>query len=186
MAMSTETVDIIREGVEGREALSDPERIRGIHRIAIEVEEGLRYRATRSGEARFATIVDEPTERGGSGMGDGPLTHFLIGAGSCLLNQYIRVAVAEGLDLTFTSMNVRGDARRDVGGGFEHIQQELFAEGTVSADAMERLAERAEGFCYVHNTLKNAVKLTTVVNLNGQEVVRRVSEPRALPLTHRG
>ena len=177
MAMSTETVEIIRKGVEGREALNDPERIRGIHRVAIQVEEGLRYRATRPGEARFATIVDEPTERGGTGQGEGPLFHFLTGAGSCLLNQYIRLAVAEGLDLTFTSMNVRGDARRDVGGGFEHIQQELFAEGTVSAEAMVRLAERAEGFCYVHNTLKSAVKITTVVHLNGQEVVRRVSDP---------
>ncbi len=177
MAMSTETVEIIRKGVEGREALNDPERIRGIHRIAIEVEEGLRYRATRPAEARFATIVDEPTERGGTGAGEGPLFHFLTGAGSCLLNQYIRVAVAEGLDLTFTSMNVRGDARRDVGGGFEHIVHELFAEGTASEETMAHLAERAEGFCYVHNTLKHAVKLTTVVHLNGKEVVRRVSEP---------
>ena len=42
---------------------------------------------------------------------------------------------------------------------------------------MARLAERAEGLCYVHNTLKSAVKLTTVVHLNGREVVRRVSEP---------
>ena len=41
-------------------------------------------------------------------------------------NQYIRVAVAEGLDVIFTSMNVRGDARRDVGGGFERIQQDLW------------------------------------------------------------
>ena len=122
-------------------------------------------------------IVDEPPERGGTGSGESPLSHFLTGAGSCLLNQYIRVAVAEGLDVTFTSMNVRGDARRDVSGGFEHIQQELFAEGTVSEDAMARLAERAEGLCYVHNTLKGAVKITTVVHLNGQEVVRRVSNP---------
>ena len=177
MVLTAETVDIIRKGVEGREALNDPERIRAIHRIAIEVEEGLRYRATRPGETQFATTVDEPAERGGTGAGPGPLTHFLTGAGSCLLNQYIRVAVAEGLDLRFTAMNVRGDARRDVGGGFEHIQQELFAEGTVAEDAMVRLAERAEGLCYVHNTLKHAVKLTTVVHLNGQEVVRRVSEP---------
>ena len=183
MVLSTETVEIIRKGVEGREALNDPERIRAIYRIAIEVDEGLRYNATRAGEARFVTVVDEPTERGGTGMGEGPLTHFLIGAGSCLLNQYIRVAVAEGLDVTFTSMNVRGDARRDVGGRFEHFQQELFAEGTASEEAMARLAERAEGLCYVHNTLKDAVKITTVVHLNGQEVVRRVSEPRALPLT---
>ena len=177
MVLTAETVEIIRKGVESREALNDPERIRGIHRIAIEVEEGLRYRATRSGETRFAMIVDEPTERGGTGLGEGPLTHFLTGAGSCLLNQYIRVAVAEGLDVTFTSMNVRGDTRRDVGGGFEHIQQELSAEGSLSDEAMARLAERAEGLCYVHNTLKGALKLTTVVRLNGREVVRRVSQP---------
>ena len=177
MAMGTATGEIIRKGVRSREALNDPERIRGIHRITIEVEEGLRYRAKAAGETPHAMIVDEPPERGGTGAGESPLAHFLTGAGSCLLNQYIRVAVADGLDVTFTSMNVRGDARRDVGGGFEHIQQELFAEGTISEEAMAVLAERAEGFCYVHNTLKGSVKITTVVNLNGREVVRRVSEP---------
>jgi uncharacterized OsmC-like protein len=45
--------------------------------------------------------VGEPVERGGSGEGTGPLSHFLTGAGSCLLNQFVRIAIAEGYDLAF-------------------------------------------------------------------------------------
>ena len=39
MVLTAETVEIIRKGVESREALNDPERIRGIHRITLEVQE---------------------------------------------------------------------------------------------------------------------------------------------------
>ena len=62
-------------------------------------------------------------------------------------------------------------------GGFEHITQEVFATGTIGGAEMASLAERAEGFCCVHNTLNKAIKMTTVVNLNGEDISRRVSEP---------
>ena len=87
------------------------------------------------------------------------------------------MAIAESFDLRFTRMNVQGEFRRGVGGGFEHIVREVFAEGSLPPAEIERLAERAEALCNVSNTLKRAVKLTTVVHLNGEEVVRRVSEP---------
>jgi len=74
-------------------------------------------------------------------------------------------------------MTVRGDYHRDVGGGFQAITQELYAEGTLDPGGVEMLTERAEAFCYIHNTLNKAIKMTTIVNLNGEECVRRVSEP---------
>ena len=55
--------------------------------------------------------------------------------------------------------------------------QEVHAEGSLSKGDLERLTERAEGFCYIHNTLSKAIKMTTVVYLNGEEAVRRVSNP---------
>ena len=177
MVLTSETIETIRKGVRDREAMRDPERLRGLNRIDIEVSEGLAYRATRPGEEGAVMTVDEPPERGGTGTGASPLAHFLTGAGSCLLNQFIRVSIAEGYDLTFTKLNVRAEFRRDVGGGFEHLMQDVFADGTLADEEMGRLAERAEAFCYVHNTLSKAIKITTVVHLNGREVVRRVSEP---------
>lgn len=177
MALSSEVVEVITKGVVDREALNDPERIRGVNRIEIVRDEGLSYKASRPGEDDLFMIIDEPPERGGSGAGPSPLAHFLTGIGSCLLNQFIRISISERYDLEFTRMSVRGDYRRDVGGGFEHITQEVFATGAIDGAAMASLAERAEGFCYVHNTLNKAIKMTTVVNLNGEEVSRRVSEP---------
>jgi uncharacterized OsmC-like protein len=53
----------------------------------------------------------------------------------------------------------------------------VFATGTIGDAEMASLAERAEGFCYVHNTLNKAIKMTTVVNLNGEDVSWRVFEP---------
>ena len=177
MAMTGERQDIIRKGIEGRESARDPERIKGVTRVDIGAVDGLAFTATLPREAGVSITMDEPLERGGTGTGLGPLNHFLAGAGGCLLAQLVKVAIAESLDVHFTGMNVRGGFRRDVGGGFEHITQEVHTEGSLSKDDLERLTDRAEGFCYVHNTLSKAVKMTTVVYLNGEETLRRVSEP---------
>lgn len=177
MAITSERQDIIRKGIEGRASVRDPERIRGVTRVDIGPVDGLAFTATLPREAGVSITMDEPVERGGTGTGLGPLNHFLAGAGGCLLAQLAKVAIADSLDVRFTGMNVRGDYRRDVGGGFEHITQEVHTEGSLSKGDLERLTERAEGFCYVHNTLSKAIKMTTVVYLNSEEAVRRVSEP---------
>lgn len=177
MELSTEVVELITKGVAEREAMRDPERIRGVNRIEITPGDGHSYRGYRPGDESLAMVVDEPTERGGSGLGASPLAHFLTGIGTCLLNQFIRINVSERYGLEFVKMNVRGDYHRDVGGGFQSITQELFAEGTLDQAGVEKLTERAEAFCYIHNTLNKAIKMTTIVHLNGVECVRRVSEP---------
>jgi uncharacterized OsmC-like protein len=166
----------IREGVVERRALRDPERIRGVNRQEFTLRPGLAMSVENPREPGASMTIDEPEARGGNGTGAGPLAHFLAGAGACLLTQYRKIAIAEALDIRFSGSTIRGDSRRDVGGGFEHIAQEIHAEGTITPAQLAALAEEAEAFCYVHNTLRGAVKLTTVVHLNGAEAVRRVSE----------
>jgi uncharacterized OsmC-like protein len=177
MDLSTESVEIITKSVAARETMTDPERIRGVTRIEITPGEGHSHHANRPGDDSQVIVVDEPTERGGSGLGPAPLGYFLTGVGACLLHQFINISIAERYALEFPKMNVRGDYHRDVGGGYQHIMQEIYAEGTMDQATMAKLAERAEGFCYIHNTLKHAIKMTTVVYLNDEECVRRVSEP---------
>jgi uncharacterized OsmC-like protein len=177
MTITSEREEIIRKGIQGRASVNDPERIKGVTRIDIGPVDGLAFAATLPRGAGVEIIMDEPAERGGTSAGLGPLNHFLAGVGGCLYSQFAKVTIADNLDVRFTGMNVRGDYRRDVGGGFEHIMQEVHAEGSLSKGDLERLTERAEGFCYIHNTLSKAIKMTTVVYLNGEEAVRRVSNP---------
>ena len=175
MATTDERQETIRKGIQGRASVSDPERIRGVTRVDFGPIDSIAFTATSPREDAVEFRMDEPAERGGLGTGPGPLNYFLAGVGGCLYSQFAKVAIADDLDIRFTGMNARGDYRRDVGGGFEHITQEVHTEGSLSKGDLERLTERAEGFCYVHNTLNKAIKMTTVVYLNGQEAVRRVS-----------
>ena len=102
------------------------------------------------------------------------------GAATCLLNQFIRLAVARDIDVQFEEMSARGERDRGIGGAFRHITQEVYARGSASQQQVEELTAQAEAFCYVHATLSKSVAMTTVVHVNGREVVRRTSEPPAI------
>lgn len=177
MTVTTKQVEIIRAGVRTREASRGPEGIRGIDRIEIEVSEGLSYLARALAEPDAVMTVDEPPERGGTGHGNTPLAHFFAGAGSCLLNQFVRVAIADGYDLRFVRARVRGEFQRNLGGSLECVTSEIYGEGWLSDGQAESLTQRAEALCLVHNTLSKAIRMTTVFHLNGREVVRKVSGP---------
>lgn len=150
--------------------------MRALERIEIEVVEGLSYVARNPHEPDGRMDVGEPADRGGTGQGNSPLSHFLVGAAACLLNQFIRVAVAEGYSVRFTAARARGEFRRQPGGGFERISCEIEAEGEVADETAAALTERAERLCYVHSTLSRAVEMTTILRLNGREVTRRVTD----------
>ncbi len=177
MALTERQIDLIGDGVHKRERPSPAATIRGIDRVEISVEDGLHYRAREVDGQQTVMHIDEPPERGGQGTGNSPLGHFLTGAGACLLNQFVRIAIADGYDLTFSRARIRGEFSRDAGGAFERITSEVYADGSLLAAAAERLTERAESLCYVHNTLSRAVRMTTVLYLNGAEAVRRTSQP---------
>lgn len=174
---SAQQIDRIRDGLRRRETVRDPAGMRAVDNIEIEVREGLSYTARSPAEAEGRMEIGEPVERGGTGRGASPLSHFLTGAGSCLLNQFIRVSVAEGYPLTFAGAQVRGEFRRDPGSGFQRIRCEIRAAGEIDDGTAERLAERAERLCYVHSTLARSIEVTTLLVVNGQERVRRITGP---------
>ncbi len=180
MTLDPKVREIITEGVAQREALIEQDGLRGLIRVEIEPVDTLTYHARPTAESEFTLVVDEPVDRGGGNKGPSPLVYFLTGIGACLLSQFVRVGIARGVDLSYKEMRLKGERDRRVGGGFQHITQEIYAEGPASEDEVRALSEEAEAFCYVHVTLRRAVKMTLVVHLNGNEVVRRVSEPPAL------
>ena len=178
--MDPNTAELIRKGIEEREHTTNDPAIRGIVRVEVSVEDGLTYRAHTPSEPQFVLTIDEPRERGGGGQGPSPLVYFLTGAATCLLNQFIRLAVARDIDVQFEAMSARGERDRGIGGAFRHITQEVYARGSASQQQVEELTAQAEAFCYVHATLSKSVAMTTVVHVNGREVVRRTSEPPAI------
>jgi uncharacterized OsmC-like protein len=160
-------VAVIREGLRRRSAKADLPGLRGLDRIEIEVVDGLEYRAKNPHEAGMMRI-GEPAARGGTGEGSSPLSHMLAGAAGCLLNQFIRVTVADGLPLRFT--------------GLERITTEVRGEGSLGEGptgdaAAQDLVERAEELCYIHVTLRRTLQMTTVLMLDGRERARSVTRP---------
>lgn len=175
----TDRDTIIADGIRRREEHRDPTTMRGIDRVEIAVQEGLSYESRNPHEPDSAMRVGEPVDRGGDGSGASPLSHFLTGAGSCLLNQFIRVAITEGLPLRFLGAAVRGEFRRESGGRFQRIACEVRATGSIDEATAEVLMARAERLCYIHQTLVAAIEVTTTLVVDGRTVVRHVDGPDA-------
>ena len=168
---------IIVEGIRRREEHRDPGTMRGLDHIEVTVLEGLSYEAASPREPDGRMRIGEPVERGGDGSGASPLSHFLTGVGSCLLNQFVRCSIAQDLPLRFLGASVRGEFRRESGGRFVRIECEIRADGSIDQDAADALMTRAERLCYVHQTLVSAVEMTTRFAVGGRELVRHVDGP---------
>jgi uncharacterized OsmC-like protein len=168
---------VITAGVRRREEHKDPAAMRGLDRIEISVVDGLSYEARSPVERDGLMRVGEPVERGGDGTGATPLAHFLTGSGSCLLNQFVRVSIAEGLPLQFEGASVRGEFRREAGGQIQRIACEVRATGSIDTGTAQALMARAERLCYVHQTLVAAVEMTTILIVDGRELGRHVAGP---------
>jgi len=190
-AAENDRIALITEGLRRRESQHEPTTMRGLDRIEISVVGPLGYEARAQAEPHATMHVGEPVDRGGDGSGATPLSHFLAGAGACLLNQFIRVSTADGLPLRFLGASVRGEFRREAGGRFQRIACEVRAEGSIDARTADSLMSRAERLCYVHQTLVAAVEMTTVLVLGAREVGRHVdgpttaAEPSAAPRSPR-
>lgn len=171
---SRETTDVIKNGIDIRQLAGRPPIS-----VAIDIDAGtgLAYRAHRRGLEDQVMLIDEPSRRGGTNTGPAPLTYFVAGLGSCLLNQYIRLAVAWDLDLDFAGATVKGGFSRDVGGGFNGFTQEISADGSASKDDIGKLSDSAGDYCYTHTTLRQVVPMTTILQLNGAEVARKETRP---------
>jgi uncharacterized OsmC-like protein len=167
----TEREEIIRAGVRHREAATEPATIRGLENVEIRVASLLTYEAQARGE-HGVMHVGEPVDRGGDGSGASPLAHFLTACGACLLNQFVRVSMADGLPLRFHGATVRGEFGREAGGSFRRIECRIEGSGSVDGGVAAALVQRAERLCYVHQTLVASVELETVLVLDGGDVLR--------------
>jgi uncharacterized OsmC-like protein len=171
----------IRDGIRHREATHERRGTRALNRVEITVTEGLEYVASNASEPGDPMAIGEPVDRGGTGHGTSPLSHFLAGAGGCLLNQFVRIAIADDLPVTFQRMAVRGEFRRDAGSGFQRIVSEVHGTGDLTDDDAQALTAHAEELCYVHCTLRMAIEMTTILVLDGRERVRHTSGPGIVP-----
>jgi putative redox protein len=139
----------------------------GTQRIDVEWVEQLRFKASFG---HFAFTIDEPPERGGTNAGLPPLAYFLAGAASCLMTQYVKLAISSRIPITSIKTIVRGHFDKQVGGAFKDMIYEMAIESPASEDGIRGIAREAELMCYAHNTLKESVHMQTNLTLNGKHL----------------
>lgn len=139
----------------------------GTQRVDIELVEQLRFEAS---SGRFGFTIDEPPERGGTDVAPAPLAYFVAGAASCLMTQYAKLAIVKDVQLKSMKAVARGHFDRRVSGAFTDMIYEIAIESGADEDAVRAIAREAELMCFVHNTLKNLVRMETRVTLNGKRL----------------
>lgn len=122
---SPEKVEQIKASISRRLNPPDPAYVRGA------VRADLRYIRDVMHEAKvgdFNVIVDEPEHDGGTNKGPNPLSYFLVGAAACLMNQYVRLAAVDGLDIEELEVTARGHFQRKLKGAFERMIYDMSQE----------------------------------------------------------
>ncbi|GAB6984882.1 OsmC family protein [Nocardioides pyridinolyticus] len=104
----------------------------------------------------FTIEVDEPVEVGGTDLGPQPTDLFLSSVASCFLLALGHAARKRSIEVDGMSVEVTGryDGLRF---GAVHVR----ALVGVPESELDRLLEAAERVCYVTNTLRAGVTLTT-------------------------
>ncbi len=139
----------------------------GTVRIDLRNEEQMRHEAKAHD---FILMVDEPPERGGTNMGLHPLGYFVLGCASCFLTQLARTTIIRNykidtLEMTALAHYDRGELRR-----FTDIVYNVRLTGSETKEKAIRLLHEAEERCFVHQTLKFALPLTSNLSLNGEDI----------------
>jgi len=165
MKFHKERLDQIRSSTMKRTETQGPTFLKAVTRVDLVHEEDMKHQLKVDD---FVFYSDEPKERGGSNAGPSPLSYFIGGALACLINQYVRLAVIEGVEIEDLEATVRGHFERKVVRAFTHIFYDIRIKSTEDADRIKMLSKKAEASCYAHNTLKKAVEMTTNIYLNDQ------------------
>jgi tetratricopeptide (TPR) repeat protein/uncharacterized OsmC-like protein len=173
---SDEAIEVIKAGIHNREA-RDPSSL-VTFRIEIDAGPGFAYSSRKLGrEEHHVMLTDEPATRGGTDTSASPLGLFVTGLGTCVVNQFNRLAVTADLDLQFTSSTVDATFSGEEGGDFKEFVQNVYARGGATANELEELTARVDGFCRISVTLQKSTPMTTVLHVNGEEVSRRSFRP---------
>lgn len=104
----------------------------------------------------FTIEVDEPEEVGGTDLGPQPTDLFLASIASCYTLALSYAARKRSIELTDLSVRATGEYD-GLQFGAVHVEARI---GAPEAE-LERLVEAAERVCYVTNTLRSGVRLTT-------------------------
>jgi len=107
-------------------------------------------------------FVDRPLDNGGSDRGLRGGEYLLISLGGCFLSTLLAAVKARDADVS----NVRVSVVGTVDGSperFESMAMHVTAN-YADEDLMHKLIEIAERGCLVSNTLKNAVRLSVIVD----------------------
>ena len=118
--------------------------------------------STGSATAGSHTVfVDRPLEKGGNDRGPRGGDYLLIAIGGCFLSTLLAAIKTRGADVSDVRVAVVGT----IDGAperFESIALHLTAKYSDEA-LMHKLVEIAERGCLVSNTLKDAVRLSVIV-----------------------
>ncbi len=166
--------------LDNRRNNTDKSKMVGTIRVDLKHVEHLNFQAIAREGGNFTVEIDEPPERDGHGRGPTPLNYFLIGAGSCLLMQWAKIAVIEGLNIDNLAAIARGHTDRRIDGYFTDFVFDIKMDGKESEERIRQVAKESERFCFAHNTLKRAVPVTTNVTLNGKLVYASTSDPEEM------
>lgn len=128
----------------------------GVERTVAGVWHGGYHCTVTAGD--FEVTVDEPVEVGGSGLGPQPTDYFLASIASCFTLALGHAAKRQGLVPSALRVQVAGTYE-----GLRFASVRISAEVGVPADRVDALLEAAERVCYVTNTLRSGVELTTEV-----------------------
>jgi putative redox protein len=104
----------------------------------------------------FRIEVDEPVEVGGTDLGPQPTDLFLASVASCFLLALSYAARKRSIELSELSVQVTGTYD-----GLRFSAVHVRASVGVPEPELERLVAAAERVCYVTNTLRSGVRLTT-------------------------
>ena len=146
----------------------------GTKRVDIKQVEQLRHEASAHG---FNLTIDEPEERGGTHKGLDPLGYFITGAASCFLNQFARTVIIRDLNVDTLEMTARAHYDMAKTRDFSDFIYDVRLTGKESKENVTELLYEAESRCFVHNTLKKAIPLTSNVYLNGELITSHTIGP---------
>ncbi|GAB3201196.1 hypothetical protein GCM10027062_22680 [Nocardioides hungaricus] len=104
----------------------------------------------------FTLDVDEPPEAGGTDLGPQPTDLFLASVASCFTLAISYAARKRSVDLSHLSVTVTGEYD-----GLRFASVHVSAEVGAPEDELASLVATAERVCYVTNTLRRGVELTT-------------------------
>lgn len=146
----------------------------GTVRVDLKHLEQMKFEAKSEG---FSYIIDEPGMQGGTNSGLKALGYFTIGAASCFATHVAKAIILNNLNIDTIEILARSHFDRSNTRRFTDIVYDLKLTGNETGEKLSELLTYAENTCYVHQTLKYILPLTTRVSMNGEELLTHTVGP---------